>query len=173
MYAYGRSRVRIGKGFSKEFEVKVGVHQGSMSVPCFSSLCWRPCHVSFGLVFPWRTYMHHCLLPRGMCLEGFDMERSHREEGVDGKCRKDKGHDLWYRPGPQSSGEYPCAVCWTGVGNNSIYCTANFGCIRNAVGYNDWHQILIIGVHGAWEMLDLLTAGNRIKSRSNLISWMW
>ena len=28
------------------------------------------------------------------------MERSHGEEGVEGKCRKDKGHDLWYRPGP-------------------------------------------------------------------------
>ena len=28
------------------------------------------------------------------------MERSHGEEGVEDKCRKDKGHDLWYRPGP-------------------------------------------------------------------------
>ena len=28
------------------------------------------------------------------------MERSHGEEGFEGKCRKDKGHDLWYRPGP-------------------------------------------------------------------------
>ena len=28
------------------------------------------------------------------------MERSHREEGVERKCRKDKGHDLLYRPGP-------------------------------------------------------------------------
>ena len=27
------------------------------------------------------------------------MKRSHGEEGVEGKCRKDKGHDLWYRPG--------------------------------------------------------------------------
>ena len=51
------------------------------------------------------------------------MERSHGEEGIEGKCRKDKGHecgtglDLL-----QSSGEYPCAVCRTGVGNNSIYC---------------------------------------------------
>ena len=26
------------------------------------------------------------------------MERSHEEE-VEGKCRKDNGHDLWYRPG--------------------------------------------------------------------------
>ena len=37
---------------------------------------------------------------RGMCKEPLDMERSHGEEGVGGKCRKDKGHDLWYRPGP-------------------------------------------------------------------------
>ena len=28
------------------------------------------------------------------------MERSHEEEGIDGKCRRYKGHDLWYRPGP-------------------------------------------------------------------------
>ena len=28
------------------------------------------------------------------------MKRSHGEEGIEGKCRKDKGHDLWYRPGP-------------------------------------------------------------------------
>ena len=28
------------------------------------------------------------------------MERSHRVEGVEGSCRIDKGHDLWYRPEP-------------------------------------------------------------------------
>ena len=27
------------------------------------------------------------------------MDRSHGEEEVEGKCMKDKGHDLWYRPG--------------------------------------------------------------------------
>ena len=32
------------------------------------------------------------------------------------KCRKDKNHDL------QSSDEFPCTVCRTGVGNNSIFC---------------------------------------------------
>ena len=58
-----------------------------------------------------------------MCQEALDMERSHGEEGLEGKCRKDKGMicgtglDLL-----QSSGEYPCAVCRTVVGNNSIYC---------------------------------------------------
>ena len=28
------------------------------------------------------------------------MERSHGDERNQGKCRKDKGHDLLYRPGP-------------------------------------------------------------------------
>ena len=31
-----------------------------------------------------------------MCSEeALDMERSHGEEGIEGKCRKDKGLDLW------------------------------------------------------------------------------
>ena len=50
---------------------------------------------------------------------------------------------------------------------------ASFGSIRNAVGYNDWHQILIKGVQGAWKMPALLTADHREKSRSDLISWGW
>ena len=33
MYANARSRVHVGEGFSKEFEVKVGVHQGSVLSP--------------------------------------------------------------------------------------------------------------------------------------------
>ena len=28
------------------------------------------------------------------------MESRHGEEGVEGKCRKDKDHDRWNRPGP-------------------------------------------------------------------------
>ena len=31
--------------------------------------------------------------------EALDMERSHGEEGVEVKRRKNKGHDLWYWPG--------------------------------------------------------------------------
>ena len=61
MYAKARSGVHVGEGFSKEFEVKVRVHQGSDSVHCSSSLCWRPCHVCFGLVFPGRIYLQMIL----------------------------------------------------------------------------------------------------------------
>ena len=33
MYSNARSRVRVGEGYSEEFEVKVGVHQGSVLSP--------------------------------------------------------------------------------------------------------------------------------------------
>ena len=43
--------------------------------------------------------------------------------------QKDKDHDLRYGTGPwQSSDEFPCAVCRTGVGSNSIFCN----------GYKHW-----------------------------------
>ena len=67
MYSNARSRVRVGEGYSEEFEVKVGVHQGSVLSPLFM-----------------------------ICGTGLDLL--------------------------QSSGEFPCAVCRTGVGSNSIFC---------------------------------------------------
>ena len=48
------------------------------------------------------------------------MERSNGEERTESKCRKDKDYDLWYGTGPPA--EFPCAVCCTGVGSNSIFC---------------------------------------------------
>ena len=44
---------------------------------------------------------HHAVTPlcSTLCVS-VKKERSHGEEGVEDKCRKDKGHDLWYRPGP-------------------------------------------------------------------------
>ena len=50
--------------------------------------------------------------------------------------RQSKDHDLWYGPGPPAElGEFPCAVCRTGVGSNSIFCKGlSTGCTRNAMG---------------------------------------
>ena len=33
IYANARSHVRVGEGYSEEFEVKVGIHQGSVLSP--------------------------------------------------------------------------------------------------------------------------------------------
>ena len=56
-----------------------------------------------------------------MCQGALDLERSNGEERTESKCRKDKDHDrLMGLDLLQSSGEFPCAVCCTGVGSNSI-----------------------------------------------------
>ena len=90
MYANTRSRVRFGEGYSEEFEVKVGVHQGSILRPLLfimgGPLCRWPCY------YRW--------IARGMCKEGLDMERSNGGERTESNCRKDEDHDLWYGPGP-------------------------------------------------------------------------
>ena len=74
----------------------------------------------------------------------------------------------------QSSGEYPCAVCRTGVGNNSIYCN---GCKlwvhKKCSGLQRLTPNPDYRCDGAWEMLALLTADHRVKSRSDLISLRW
>ena len=41
-----RSRVRVGEGYSEEFEVKVGVHQGSVLSPLLFIIVLEACHVS-------------------------------------------------------------------------------------------------------------------------------
>ena len=62
MYTNARSRVRVSEGYSEELEVKVGVHQGSVSVCCFSSLYLKHCHVRSAVGSHGRTSMLMTLL---------------------------------------------------------------------------------------------------------------
>ena len=52
------SLVPVGKGYSEEIEVKVGVH----STCCSSSLCLKPCLASSTVGSPGRTSMLMTLL---------------------------------------------------------------------------------------------------------------
>ena len=68
MYDSARSCVSVGEGYSEEFEVKVGVHQGLYSGRCSSSLCLKPCHASSALGSSGRTSMPMTLLSSLNCL---------------------------------------------------------------------------------------------------------
>ena len=137
------------------------------------------CHVSFWLVFLGVTICRwscqNCWFPRGTCQEVLDMEKNMEQKGLRLNVVKRKvmicgtGLDLL-----QSSGDtHALSVVQEYATTASTAMAANFGCIRNAAGYNDWHQILTICVHGAWGMPALLLADHRLKSRVDLISWRW
>ena len=128
MYANARSRVRVGQGFSKEFEVKVGVHQGTILSPLLFIIVLETLSREFRAGVPWEDLyaddlviiadsLEECV--RRLLIWKEDMEK----KGLRVNAGKTKvmicgtGLDLL-----QSSGEHPCTVCRTGVGKNSISC---------------------------------------------------
>ena len=53
MYPNAHSRVRVSEGFSKEFEVKVGVHQGSVLSPLLLIIVLEALSHEFRAGVPW------------------------------------------------------------------------------------------------------------------------
>ena len=53
MYSNARSRVRVGEGYSEEFEVKVGVHQGSVLSPLLLIIVLEAMSREFRCGVPW------------------------------------------------------------------------------------------------------------------------
>ena len=152
MYTNALRRVCVGKGFSQEFEVKVGAHQGSVLSHLLFIIVLGVLSREFLAGVPWEDLYADVLVNIADSLEECVRRLLIWKEAMEKKelrvnAGKTKfmifgiGQDLL-----QSSGEYPCAVCRTGVGNNSIHCN---GCKiwvhKNAVGYKN----LIIGVPSA------------------------
>ena len=178
MFANARSRVRVDEGFSKEIEVKVGVHQGSVLSPLLFIIVLETLSREFRAGVPWEDLYADDLFIIADSLEEcvrrlLIWKKAMEKKGLRVNAGKTKvmmcgtGLDLL-----QSSGEYPCAVCRTGVGNNSIYCN----------GRKLWVHKKCSGLQQltpnpdyrcAWEMLALLMVGHRMKSRLDLISWRW
>ena len=57
MYANAQSLFCVGEGYSQEFEVKVGVHQGSLLSPLLFIIVLEALSREFHSEFPGRTYM--------------------------------------------------------------------------------------------------------------------
>ena len=128
MYANVRSWVRVGEGFSKEFEVKVLVHQGSLLNPLLFIIVLEALSLEFRAGVPWEDLYADDLVTIADSLEECVRKLLIWKEAMEKKVLRvnagktkvmicGTGLDLL-----QISGEYPCAVYRTGVGNNSIYC---------------------------------------------------
>ena len=128
MYSNARSRVRVGEGYSEEFEVKVGVHLSSVLSPLLFIIVLEALSHEFRCGVPWEDLYADDLVLIAESLEEcvrrlLTWKEAMEEKGLRVNARKTKimicgtGLDLL-----QSSGEFPCAVCCTGVGSNSIFC---------------------------------------------------
>ena len=128
MYANARSRVCVGEGYSEEFEVKVGVHQGSVLSPLLFIIVLEALSQEFRSGVPWEDLYADDLVIIAELLEEcvrrlLTWKEAMEKKGLRVNAGKTKimicgtGLDLL-----QSSGEFPCAVCRTGVGSNSIFC---------------------------------------------------
>ena len=128
MYANVRSHVCVGEGYSEEFEVKVGVHQGSVLSPLLVIIMLEALSREFRSGVPWEDLydddLSNIAESLAECVRRLlTLKEAMEKEGLRVNAGKTKimscgiGLDLL-----QSSGEFPCAVCRTGVGSNSIFC---------------------------------------------------
>ena len=118
---------RVGEGYSEEFEVKVGVHQGSVLSPLLFIIVLEALR-DFCSVVPWEDLYADDLVIIAELLEEcvrrlLIWKEAMEKKGLRVNAGKMKimicgmGLDLL-----QSSGEFPCTVYGTGVGSNSIFC---------------------------------------------------
>ena len=177
---YSNARSRVGEGYSEEFEVKVGVHQGSVLSPLLFIIVLEALSREFRSVVPLEDLYADDLVIIAESLEecvrkNLTWKEAMEKKGLRVNAGKTKimicgtGLDLL-----QSSGEFPCASVpleWAATASSAM--AASTGCTRNAVGSSPWKKTLTTDVHGARELHAPWMADHRRKFRTDLTSLRW
>ena len=134
MYKDVRSRVRVGNGYSEEFGVGVGVHQGSVLSPLLFIIVLEALSREFRTGCPWELLYADDLMISARSKEELmvkvktwktEMEKKGLCVNIGKTKIMESGINLDVL---KKSGKYPCGVCLTGVGStNAILCD---GCKR-------------------------------------------
>ena len=130
MYANVRSRVRVGDGYSEEFTVGVGVHQGSVLSPLLFIIVLEALSREFRTGCPWELLYADDLVIIANSMKELLEKLKIWKKGMEEKgLRVNMGKTKIMVSGPQmdvlrKSGKYPCAVCLTGTRRNAIFCTS-------------------------------------------------
>jgi hypothetical protein len=129
MYEGVTTAVRMKNGESGSFEVKVGVHQGSVLSPLLFIMVLEALSKEFCVGVPWELFYADdlCLIAEteGELMEKFKCWKDAMKlKGLRVNMDKTKVMCCKTRTGQaENSGRWPCAVCKTGVGANSLNCT--------------------------------------------------
>ena len=134
MYKDVRSRVRVGDGYSEEFGVGVGVHQGSVLNPLLFIIVLEALSREFRTGCPWELLYAGDLMISAEAMEELlvKLQTWKTEMEKKGLC-VNMGKTKIMESGInldmlKKSGKYPCGVCQSGVGSsNAIFCG---GCKR-------------------------------------------
>ena len=141
LYKDMRSRVRVGDGYSEEFGVGVGVHQGSVLSLLLFIIMLEALSREFCTGCPWELLYADDLMISAESMEELLVKlktwKSEMEKkGLCVNMGKTKimvfGMNLDLL---KKSGKDPCGVCQTGVGSNSVFCG---GCLDTQE--MQWHK---------------------------------
>ena len=134
MYKDVRSRVRVGDGYSEEFGVGVGVHQGSVLSPLLFIIVLEALSREFRTGCPWELlYADDLMISAESMAELLVKVQTWKTEMEKKGLRVNMGKTKIMESGInldvlKKSGKYPCGVCQSGVGSsNAIFCG---GCKR-------------------------------------------
>ena len=128
MYTDVRSRVNVGNGYSEEFGVAVGVHQGFVLSPLLFIIVLEALSREFHTGCPWELLYAHDLMISAESKEELlvklkTWKTEMEKKGLRVNMGKTKimvsGMDLDLL---KKSGKDPCGVCQKGVGSNAIFC---------------------------------------------------
>ena len=140
MYVGATTVVRMKGEESKKFEVKVGVHQGSVLSPLSFTIVLEALSRHFRKGLPWELFDADDFVLLAESREILVKKIKIWKEGLKskglkvniGKTKVMKCHGA--ANVQVESGKYPCGICGKGVGKNSIQCgDVGNGSIRNAV----------------------------------------
>ena len=134
MYNDVRSRVRVGDGYSEEFGVGVGIHQGSVLSPLLFIILLEALSREFRTGCPWELLYADDLMISAESMEELLVKVQTWKTEMEKKgLRVNMGKTKIMECGInldvlKKSGKYPCGVCQSGVGSsNAIFCG---GCKR-------------------------------------------
>ena len=128
MQMRGAMSVLVRGLYSEESELKVGVHQGSVLSPLLFIIVLEALSHEFCSGIPWKDlyaddlvinaeWLEECVRRLLTWKEAMEKKRLTVNAGKTKIMICGTGLELL-----QSLGEFPCAVCHTGVGSNSIFC---------------------------------------------------
>ena len=130
MYHNARARVRVGTSLSEEFEVKVGVHQGSVLSPLLFIIVLEALSAEFRTGCPWELLYADDLALVAKSMQELTVKLQNWKQAMEAKglrvnMGKTKVMVSGRGLGPATNdGNHPCPVCCKGTGRGAIACTS-------------------------------------------------